>query len=83
MRCYVCCENINNIKPDGSCGLFNSNKCYDDDIGLLQECKENEVCYYYRLSVMGRKTIRRRCARRENHKMNNCGTDGNWVSKEV
>ena len=68
------------------CGEW-TNECYDNDIGRLEQCKENEVCYYKKWSVGFISSYvsyeRRRCEPRDNHRINFCGKDDFWMKDEV
>ena len=66
------------------------NKCFGNNIGILQECKENEVCYYHKFEHRVSRSyyrwvdfIYRGCERREKQKMNNCGKYNDWLTEEV
>ena len=63
------------------------NECYDNDIGRLEQCKENEVCYYKKWSFGSISSSgsfeERRCEPRENHRINFCGRDDFWMNDEV
>ena len=64
-----------------------TNECYDNDIGQLKQCKDNEVCYFKKWSVGFISSYgsfeRRSCEPRENHRINFCGKDDFWMKDEV
>ena len=68
------------------CGDW-TNECYDNDIGQLEQCEDNEVCYYKKWSygsISSYASIeQRRCEPRENHRINFCGKDDSWMTDEV
>ena len=64
-----------------------THECYDNDIGKLEQCKENEVCYYNKWSVgfiSSYDTFEHRsCEPREKHRINFCGRDDSIALDEV